>query len=149
MAHKVCRMTEWKCIVPDDLTGIDTSVHFDPIQFLGIFFALTESWVSYGWASRQCAEELSPALATLDQTNSFWHSVSKSSSRNLTNKIILSIRFPLYIMTRPKNIAACVEEYFQVQDTKDASKSSKTTALEKSYEEIFQCNSTEESLVWF
>ncbi|KAI8545584.1 hypothetical protein RHMOL_Rhmol07G0050800 [Rhododendron molle] len=71
------------------------------------------------------------------------------SSRNFTNKIILSIRFPLYIMTRPKNIAACVEEYFQVPDTKDASKSSKSTALEKSYEEIFQCNSTEESLATF
>ncbi|XP_058225054.1 aluminum-activated malate transporter 14-like [Rhododendron vialii] len=48
-----------------------------------------------------------------------------------------------------KVIQACVEEYFQVPDTKDASKSSKTTALEKSYEEIFQCNSTEESLATF
>ncbi|KAI8545583.1 hypothetical protein RHMOL_Rhmol07G0050800 [Rhododendron molle] len=48
-----------------------------------------------------------------------------------------------------KVIEACVEEYFQVPDTKDASKSSKSTALEKSYEEIFQCNSTEESLATF
>ncbi|KAI8545585.1 hypothetical protein RHMOL_Rhmol07G0050800 [Rhododendron molle] len=46
-------------------------------------------------------------------------------------------------------LTACVEEYFQVPDTKDASKSSKSTALEKSYEEIFQCNSTEESLATF
>lgn len=50
-------------------------------------------------------------------------------------------------MTWPKNIAACVEEYFQGPDARDVSKSLKTAALDKSYEEMLLCNSAEESLV--
>lgn len=123
-------------------------IHFGTIQFFEYISGFDLIMSKLTWASRQCAEELSPSLATLNQTNSCWHLVSKSSSRNLTNKI--SIHWVPLIhtkMTRPKNIAACVEEYFQGPDAKDASKSSKTTTLEESYEENFRSNSTEESLV--
>lgn len=47
------------------------------------------------------------------------------------------------------NLTACVEEYFQGPDARDVSKSSKTAALDKSYEEMLLCNSAEESLATF